>query len=112
MGGLRRDLGRSWFGSPSLRRENDPEEGEDRRIASQFVPAHQDEALRRAAAGAFRAQDPVTSGYTLVQLIETSSITAHLSENTGNIYLNVFSVQGIRPHDAAMFCKKSSARTG
>ncbi len=30
-------------------------------------------------------------GYTLVQLIETSNICAHFSENTGNFYLDVFS---------------------
>jgi S-adenosylmethionine/arginine decarboxylase-like enzyme len=30
-------------------------------------------------------------GYTLVQLIETSNISAHFSEDTGNFYLNVFS---------------------
>jgi S-adenosylmethionine/arginine decarboxylase-like enzyme len=30
-------------------------------------------------------------GFTLVQLIETSNITAHFSEDTGNFYLNVFS---------------------
>lgn len=30
-------------------------------------------------------------GYTLVQLIETSNITAHFSEDTGNFYLDVFS---------------------
>lgn len=30
-------------------------------------------------------------GYTLVQLIETSNIVAHFSEETGNFYLDVFS---------------------
>lgn len=30
-------------------------------------------------------------GYTLVQLIETSNITAHFSESKNEIYLNVFS---------------------
>ena len=30
-------------------------------------------------------------GYTLVQLIETSSITAHFCEDTNNMYLDVFS---------------------
>lgn len=30
-------------------------------------------------------------GYTLVQLIETSNICAHFSEDTGNFYLDVFS---------------------
>ena len=35
--------------------------------------------------------DPETCGYTLVQLIETSNITAHFCDNTGEIYLDVFS---------------------
>lgn len=30
-------------------------------------------------------------GFTLVQLIETSNITAHFSDETGNFYLDVFS---------------------
>lgn len=30
-------------------------------------------------------------GYTLVQLIETSNITAHFSEDTGNAYFDIFS---------------------
>jgi|TARA_R110000868_G_scaffold330021_1_gene590941 S-adenosylmethionine/arginine decarboxylase-like enzyme len=30
-------------------------------------------------------------GYTLVQLIETSNITAHFSEDTGSAFINVFS---------------------
>ena len=54
----------------------------------------------------------MTSGYTLVQLIETSSITAHFSENTGSIYLNVFSCKEFDPDDAAMFCKKYFGANG
>ncbi len=32
-----------------------------------------------------------TAGYSLVQLIETSSITAHFSEKWRRVYLNIFS---------------------
>ncbi|MGA4789175.1 MULTISPECIES: S-adenosylmethionine decarboxylase family protein [Nocardia] len=39
----------------------------------------------------FGHDDPVTSGYTLVQLIETSSIVGHFSEKLGRAYLNIFS---------------------
>jgi S-adenosylmethionine decarboxylase len=39
----------------------------------------------------FAKHIPSASGYTLVQLIETSSITAHFAENSGDIYLDVFS---------------------
>jgi len=32
-----------------------------------------------------------TKGYSLLQFIETSSIVGHFSENTGAVYLNIFS---------------------
>ena len=34
---------------------------------------------------------PKASGYTLVQLIETSNITAHFCDHTGEAYIDVFS---------------------
>jgi len=37
------------------------------------------------------------SGYTLVQLIETSNITAHFVEETNDIYLDVFSCKQFDP---------------
>lgn len=39
----------------------------------------------------FGHNDPATSGYTLVQLIETSSVVGHFSEQLGRAYLNIFS---------------------
>ena len=39
-------------------------------------------------------------GYTLVQLIETSNITAHFCEETNDAYLDIFSCKPFRPHDA------------
>lgn len=36
-------------------------------------------------------------GFTLVQLIETSNICAHFSNDTGNIYLDVFSCKEYDP---------------
>jgi S-adenosylmethionine/arginine decarboxylase-like enzyme len=38
-------------------------------------------------------------GYTLVQLIETSNITAHFVEETNDMYLDVFSCKPFSPHD-------------
>jgi S-adenosylmethionine/arginine decarboxylase-like enzyme len=38
-------------------------------------------------------------GYTLVQLIETSNITAHFVEQTNDIYLDVFSCKPFNPND-------------
>ena len=37
-------------------------------------------------------------GYTLVQLIETSNITAHVVEETDDMYLDVFSCKDFDPH--------------
>lgn len=39
----------------------------------------------------FGLKEEFTKGYSLVQLIETSSITGHFSENWGKAYINIFS---------------------
>lgn len=39
------------------------------------------------------------AGYTLVQLIETSNITAHFAEETNDIYLDVFSCKPFEIND-------------
>jgi S-adenosylmethionine/arginine decarboxylase-like enzyme len=39
-------------------------------------------------------------GYTLVQLIETSDITAHFVEETNDIYFDVFSCKSFNPKTA------------
>jgi len=39
----------------------------------------------------FGKKQPHTKGYSLVQLIETSSITGHFSESTNSAYINIFS---------------------
>lgn len=49
--------------------------------------------------------DPVTSGYTVVQLIETSSITAHLSPHLGTAHIDVFSCRWFDPVAAIEFCE-------
>jgi len=54
----------------------------------------------------FGHKDPVTSGYSLVQLIETSSITAHFSEGKNSVYLNIFSCKPFDKDDALEFCKE------
>jgi hypothetical protein len=38
-------------------------------------------------------------GFTLVQLIETSNIVAHFTEETNDMYLDVFSCKPFSPHD-------------
>lgn len=39
----------------------------------------------------FGEQQAFTKGYSLVQLIETSSITGHFSDHWGRAYINIFS---------------------
>jgi S-adenosylmethionine/arginine decarboxylase-like enzyme len=39
----------------------------------------------------FATHDPEAAGYSLVQLIETSSITAHFVDRSGDAYIDVFS---------------------
>ena len=54
----------------------------------------------------FGHENPITSGYSLVQLIETSSVTAHFSEYKRSVYLNIFSCAYYDPKATEQFCKK------
>ncbi|MCK9554910.1 S-adenosylmethionine decarboxylase [bacterium] len=47
-----------------------------------------------------------TAGYSLLQFIETSSITGHFAENTGTSYINIFSCGEYDPEKAAEFTRK------
>jgi len=47
-----------------------------------------------------------TAGYSLVQLMETSSITAHFSELCNSAYINIFSCKLFNYKIAAEFTKK------
>ncbi len=47
-----------------------------------------------------------TPGYSLLQFIETSSITGHFAEKTNSAYLNIFSCKEFDPIEATKFCKK------
>jgi S-adenosylmethionine/arginine decarboxylase-like enzyme len=47
-----------------------------------------------------------TKGYSLVQLIETSSITGHFSELWGKAYINIFSCQPFDHVKAREFTRK------
>ncbi len=54
----------------------------------------------------FGLKNPHTAGYSLVQLIETSSITAHFSELWNSAYINIFSCKQFDIEKAANFTKK------
>jgi len=51
----------------------------------------------------FGHKRPHTKGYSLVQLIETSSITGHFSEYKRSAYLNIFSCKSYDHKKAASF---------
>lgn len=54
----------------------------------------------------FGLTDAKTAGYSLVQLIETSSITGHFSEETNRAYINVFSCRKFDATAATEFTKR------
>lgn len=54
----------------------------------------------------FGHENPITSGYSLVQLIETSNVSAHFSEYKKSVYLNIFSCAWFDPKITKVFCKK------
>jgi S-adenosylmethionine decarboxylase len=62
-----------------------------RKFAAGMVEAIDMKAYGDPILAHFGHADPVTSGWTLVQLIETSSITAHFSEHLRRAHVNVFS---------------------
>lgn len=53
----------------------------------------------------FGLGDNITAGYSLVQLIETSSITGHFSELWDTAYINVFSCKEFDVEEALNFSK-------
>ncbi|MBI1976591.1 MAG: S-adenosylmethionine decarboxylase [Candidatus Omnitrophica bacterium] len=54
----------------------------------------------------FGHDNPLTSGYSLLQFIETSSITGHFSELTNTAYLNIFSCKEFDAQRAREFTRK------
>jgi len=48
---------------------------------------------------------PRVAGYSAMQLIETSSITAHFANFTNSVHIDIFSCKSFRPHEAALWCK-------
>lgn len=54
----------------------------------------------------FGHDKPITSGYSLVQLIETSCVSGHFSEYKRSAYINIFSCKWFDPVAAGEFTKK------
>ncbi|MFA5069187.1 MAG: S-adenosylmethionine decarboxylase [Candidatus Omnitrophota bacterium] len=53
----------------------------------------------------FGTKKPHTKGYSLLQFIETSSITGHFSEHWRIAYINIFSCKSFNPATAKKFTK-------
>src|SRR3989338_10604164 len=53
----------------------------------------------------FGHENPVTSGYSLVQLIETSCVTGHFSEHKRSAYLNIFSCAWFDAEKTSAYCQ-------
>ena len=45
-------------------------------------------------------------GYSMIQFIETSTITAHFDEKGDRAFLDIFSCKKYAPKKVALFCKK------
>lgn len=89
----------------------DPKKISSRREIHKFVVELCDNVIHMRRYGKpliphFGHDNPITSGYSLVQLIETSSVTAHFSELKKSVYLNVFSCAWFDPKKTEAFCKK------
>lgn len=61
----------------------------------ELVPAIDMQAYGEPQIVHFAQHDPSKAGYTLVQLIETSSITCHFVDMSGDFYLDVFSCKEV-----------------
>lgn len=51
-------------------------------------------------------EDERVAGYSMVQLIETSCISAHFANQTNATYLDIFSCKYYNPYEAAEFAKE------
>jgi len=54
----------------------------------------------------FATHSHEAAGYTLLQMIETSNIAAHFAENTGQVYIDIFSCKAFDNQVALDVCKK------
>ena len=54
----------------------------------------------------FGHDNPITAGYSIVQLIETSCVSGHFSEYKKSCYINIFSCKWFDTDSAAEFTKE------
>jgi S-adenosylmethionine decarboxylase len=89
----------------------DPKKITDGEYIKQFVIKLCDEVIMMKRYGEpqvpfFGEETPITAGYSLVQLIETSLVSAHFSEYKKAVYLNIFSCKWFDAEAAAEFAAK------
>lgn len=77
-----------------------------REFAIKLVKLLKMKAYGKALTPHFGHDDPKTSGYSLLQFIETSSITGHFSENRNSAYINIFSCRTFDTAKAIDFTKQ------
>ena len=71
--------------------ENIRKEAAIRAFVEELVAAIGMVAFGKPVVEHFAEQLPDAAGYSLVQLIETSAVTGHFSDNNGDAYLDIFS---------------------
>ena len=54
----------------------------------------------------FGHDNPITAGYSMVQLIETSCVSGHFSEHKKSAYINIFSCKWFDVEKTTKFTKK------
>ena len=90
--------------------ECDPKKISDGEHIRQFVIELCDEVIEMKRYGEaliphFGHDNLITSGYSLVQLIETSCVSAHFSEYKKSAYINIFSCKWFDRVKTTGFCK-------
>ena len=88
-----------------------PEKVRSRDVMVEFIITLCDDVLKMKRYGEpwaerFGLNHPVTAGYSVVQLIETSSIVAHFSELKNSVYLDIFSCRPFDPAVVIDFCRQ------
>lgn len=66
-----------------------------RAFVEELVPAIDMKAYGEPMIVHFASHDPTKGGYSLCQMIETSSITGHFVDLNGDCYINIFSCKEV-----------------
>lgn len=78
-----------------------------RRFVEALVPAIDMKAYGPPVLEHFAEHVPEAAGFSLVQLIETSAITAHFCDRSGDAYIDIFSCKDFDPAIAVEVVRQS-----